>query len=567
MIEWIVTGSALILLVLALRRLVRERVGPRLRYALWGLVLLRLLLPGTLWESRASVMAPAPVREISQAVERIPRDVQLQPDGSAVVWESIPGGTLQHFIPAEAVRSGQAIPYDGWPSQTEASVEALRRQVDVRNILLLIWLAGAAAMGVFLLAVNLAFHFRLQKRRRTVGLYHGLWVFTADGLPCLSGLFRPAIYLTPDLEDGAREHVLAHEYTHFRQGDHIWSVLRGVCLALHWYNPLVWLAAAASRRDCELSCDAGAVKRLGEALRADYGRTLVELATHRTAPAALFRCDTTMTGSALKDRIALLVRRPRTTPAAACLVAAVCAAFAVCTFSRAADIEDERLSPGQPPDLPAQEDDGLRDDLPAGPFRSILADFAATASQSIGDLGEDAGWTLADNYYAICDVNGDGQDELITQLNSTYTAGQTERIYSADGTVLLEAYPNLTYYSNGAIAAGWSHNQGRAGERLWPYTLYRFDQQTGLFQHIAMVDGWDLSLGGTYDGRLFPQTVDEDGDGFVYYIMEEDYVLDNPVDGAAYEAWRDACLGGADILEIPYVPLTEEMLAALQQDR
>ena len=63
MIEWIVTSSALILLVLLLRLLVRDRVSPRLRYALWGLVLLRLVIPMSLWESPASVLRAAQVNE------------------------------------------------------------------------------------------------------------------------------------------------------------------------------------------------------------------------------------------------------------------------------------------------------------------------------------------------------------------------------------------------------------------------------------------------------------------------------------------------------------------------
>lgn len=60
------------------------------------------------------------------------------------------------------------------------------------------------------------------------------------------------------------------EQTHFRHGDHIWSALRCMCLALHWFDPFVWWAAALSRTDAELACDAAAVQSLGEAERAAY---------------------------------------------------------------------------------------------------------------------------------------------------------------------------------------------------------------------------------------------------------------------------------------------------------
>ena len=76
MIEWIVTSSALILLVLLLRVLIKDRVSPRLRYALWGLALLRLVIPVSLWESPVSVMTPVAAQGAYQAVEKIPRYVR-----------------------------------------------------------------------------------------------------------------------------------------------------------------------------------------------------------------------------------------------------------------------------------------------------------------------------------------------------------------------------------------------------------------------------------------------------------------------------------------------------------
>ena len=355
MIEWIVTSSALILLILFLRVIVRNRVSPRLRYALWGLALLRLVIPVSLWESPASVMTPVAAREVYQEIKRVPRYVRETPDG----WLEIGHENGWTSIPQERVEAGEPVQY-GWPERTEASVEALQRRVSVRDAFVWTWLAGAAAVGAFLLAVNLKFSRDLNEKRITAGKYRGRWVFVMDGLatPCLFGLFRPGIYLTPEAaaDECAREYILAHEYTHFRQRDHVWAALRGVCLAVHWYNPLVWLAAYLSRRDCELSCDEGAVRLLGEDRRADYGRTLVGLAARRTTPRDLACCATTMTGgkSALKERIALLVKRPRTTAAMACLVAAACAVFAACTFTGAAVKEPDAEPPRTGPEETAE---------------------------------------------------------------------------------------------------------------------------------------------------------------------------------------------------------------------
>jgi len=401
MIEWIVTSSALILLVIFLRVLIKNRVGPRLRYALWGLVLLRLLVPVSLWESRASVMTPVAAQEPYQAIERIPRYVRTRPDG----WVEIgrPGGGGWTSIPKERVETGEI--YYGWPSM-KADLETLREQVTVRDAFVWAWLAGTAIVGAFLLAVNLRFAHNLKKNRRTVGQYRGRWVFVWDGLatPCLFGLFRPGIYLTQAVaeDDSARAHVLAHEYTHFRQGDHIWAALRGVCLAVHWYNPLVWLAAALSRRDCELSCDEGAVRLLGEDRRADYGRTLVGLVARRTTPKDLACCATTMTGgkSALKERIALLVKRPRTTAAMACVVAAVCIVFMLCTFTGAAAEEEPDIAV-EPPQAEADFSQPEGPDAaepveqePDGCFEPLPEDLPTELMDLDRPLEEQGAWLL-----------------------------------------------------------------------------------------------------------------------------------------------------------------------------
>ena len=382
-LDWCITSSALIALVLVLRRLVGQRVSPRLRYALWLLVLVRLSTPNLPWESGASVLGAVRSSEGYQLAATLPDRLELYEDGRV---SGMSGGSEDHFEWDGLDGNGENSetfhnPY-GWvltPSGEEAQAlreegekavdtASLKRMVDVQSALGTLWQCGIWLMGGFFLIVNLRFWWNLRKTRRPAGDYRGKPVYEADGLPspCLFGLLRPAIYLTPGLEGDEREHVLAHEYTHFRQGDTGWAIWRGVLLALHWYNPLVWLAAHLSRRDCELSCDEGAVKLLGEEHRADYGRTLVGLVTRKTAPADLLRCATTMTGgkSALKERIALLVQHPRTTAAMAVLVAAACVLFSVCTFTGAAKEEAGDSAENLPVDAADLPD---TEDLPTSP--------------------------------------------------------------------------------------------------------------------------------------------------------------------------------------------------------
>ena len=145
--------------------------------------------------------------------------------------------------------------------------------------------------------------------------------------PCLFGLFRPAIYLTPAAlaSPDSLRHVIAHETTHARHLDSLWSLLRCLCLTVYWFDPLVWAAALVSRTDCELACDEGALRRLGEAERIPYGRTLLALVPVRRTPADPLLSATTMTAGKrqLKDRITRIAENQQTVSAALFLVLAL----------------------------------------------------------------------------------------------------------------------------------------------------------------------------------------------------------------------------------------------------
>lgn len=175
---------------------------------------------------------------------------------------------------------------------------------------------------------------------------------------------------------------------------------------------------------------------------------------------------------------------------------------------------------------------------------------------------------LTKNHFAVCDVDGDGREELILEYSTAAVmAGLTTIIYDCvDGTLVEEfsEFPDLTFYKSGAVTAGWSHNQGLGG-RVWPYSLYQYDPASDTYNQVGMVDAWDKALRDTnYDGEAFPADVDADGDWLVYYIMTDGkYHLDDPVDGADHQAWLDSYTGGALPMEIPYQALTAENVAAL----
>ena len=127
--------------------------------------------------------------------------------------------------------------------------------------------------------------------------------------------------------------MLAHEQTHARHLDPLWSLLRGVCLTVYWFDPLVWLAAVLSREDGELACDEGTLRALGADERTAYGKALLALVPVCDKPQNPLLGATTMTSGkrSLKERITRIAENRQAKTAA--VFAAVALAALVCAVS------------------------------------------------------------------------------------------------------------------------------------------------------------------------------------------------------------------------------------------
>ena len=186
--------------------------------------------------------------------------------------------------------------------------------------------------------MNLRFGKKLRRSRERVEETDACLPVYESGetdTPCLFGVAKPSIYVTPDTRTEAEtlRYALAHEQTHYRHGDNLWAVLRGVCLALHWYNPLVWWAAELSRRDAELACDEATIRRIGESERAAYGRTLIRMTCEKRPALLVTATMMTDSGKGLKERISLLVKKPKTAAYTAVAVLLIAGLSVACTFT------------------------------------------------------------------------------------------------------------------------------------------------------------------------------------------------------------------------------------------
>ncbi len=329
MTEVLVSSTVLILALAALRWLLRGKIDPRLQYALWLLAALRLLLPVPLVSSPVSVMNAA--ADVPAAVQRLtaPEDRRA---------------------PQTAAEAAAAQP----AAVAEPQVQT-KEKLPVRTILKTAWLAGAAILAGVMLAQNLRFLRKLRRVRQPLACAESpipVWLVPGLPSPCLAGLFRPEIYLTPEAaaDPATLGFVLRHELAHFRAKDQLWSLVRLVCQCVYWFDPFVWLAAALARRDCELACDARVLRGLDGESRAAYGRALLGLVTVRPGGGQLLSGATTMQlgKKSLTERITLIAKKPKMAAYTLVFVLLLTLALAACTFTGASAQPEPEPETAQP---------------------------------------------------------------------------------------------------------------------------------------------------------------------------------------------------------------------------
>lgn len=371
--EILITSSVLILALLVLRLVFGKKVRRSLIYGAWALVALRLLVPVQIGQLNFSVLTVAEpltetVTEVSglRVVGQNEQDAHKQVIGEYIekdqtvftpeVQEQIQSA-IQDDMPREEIAgmidkiySEQEIFVPEAQEQVQQQVAEQTNFVSLGQIATVVWLSGVAVMAVWFAVVNLRHSRMLRKNREKLDCQSLIPVYVSEkvGSPCLVGLFRPAIYLTPEsaADEQILRHVLTHELTHYAHKDHIWSLVRCICLCVYWFNPLVWASAWFSRRDCELACDEGALQRLGEQERIAYGKSLLEVVSHAAAHGNLLQTATAMneTKKQLKERVNFIVKRPKLSIIAAVCMVLVCAIVAGCAAAGPVKDGNELLS-------------------------------------------------------------------------------------------------------------------------------------------------------------------------------------------------------------------------------
>ncbi len=332
LIEANIMASIAMILMIPLRKLFRKQLGNGAICFGWLLVAVRLLCPLSLpnpfiHEIRPAFLSDSAIRPIAGQIKV--RLVDAIGDVGRLFWRA---GNKAGYSRMQEAAAG--IDYNGYPA-----------------IIAWILLIGTAGILLWFAFSNIRFRRNLRKNRieemsgDLKEMYLNLCrarkvkpvpVYFTDPVPgaCLVGVFRPYIVLPVITAPQDVMNVLTHEICHLKNRDHIWNVLRLLCCAIHWFNPLVWLAASMSRTDCELRCDDRVTSTMNEQERKDYANVLVLAAARKNMPGVgVMATGMTMTGRQLKNRVMAVVRNQKPARAFAFVFVAIACACLVGAFA------------------------------------------------------------------------------------------------------------------------------------------------------------------------------------------------------------------------------------------
>lgn len=307
LLEMTLQGGVLILVILLLRGLLRYRLPGWTFRILWGVALVRLLVPLTL-PSQWSVYTG--LDRLADRAETVQTAPAPQP-GPSVIWTAPSEEPSHSDVPAA--------PSEPVPAPVpEGAAQTVPVKVPWHIVLWgtgagLLALAFAVSYGrnvaVFRTALPLT-HPAINRWRQCYPVLRGVPIRRCDRIrsPLTYGLVRPVVLLPKGLDcDDTQElgYVLLHEGAHIRHRDAWWKLFLAAALCVHWFNPLVWCMYVCANRDLERCCDESVVRACGLKARSEYALTLLKWEERRSG---LLPLCSPFSNRIMKERVTFIMK-------------------------------------------------------------------------------------------------------------------------------------------------------------------------------------------------------------------------------------------------------------------
>ena len=316
------TGSIFIMLIFLLRLLAVNRLPKSTFLVLWGIAIIRLLIPFSipsafsvysLFNRNAALQGAlndSPIARLLPLSNSTPSTV-----GSKVTPQSMGAISFEHII----YFLGVALCLLIFATAYFCCMKKLRHSRPIRNSYISEWV-------------------KTHKIKRKIRFEQ------CDNIssPLTYGIFSPIILLPKNTDFDNRQelnYILLHEYLHIRRFDCLIKIVAVVTVCIHWFNPLVWLMYFFLNRDMELSCDEFVVRKNGKTARASYARLLIAMEERRSVPLATF---SEFSINVSEERItAIMKTKPFTVVSvvtASILILTLCAGFMTSAYGVKIDV-------------------------------------------------------------------------------------------------------------------------------------------------------------------------------------------------------------------------------------
>ena len=321
-----IAAAWMIPVVMVLRRLLK-RAPKWVNLVLWGLVGLRLVCP-FVPESRFSLMPKLPILS-----GYLYGNMIGNPAGNVFRADTLQNGTnFSNNISQAALDGSMGAAGSGMGGAfgiTGSGIGAFGAGVwripeRLLSAFSILWLAGV------ILFTGYAVYSYARVRRQVaeaMWLRENLWICDEVKSPFILGLRKPKIYLSSSMDEVLYPYVIAHEQAHLKRGDQWWKPLGFLILAIHWFQPFVWVAYLLFCNDLELACDESAVKKLNPQERKDYSYALLSCSMQRRLVTV---CPLAFGEVGVKKRVKEILNYKKPTFWVVLAAVAVCGIVAVC---------------------------------------------------------------------------------------------------------------------------------------------------------------------------------------------------------------------------------------------
>lgn len=253
-LELFIFPSILVAILVLIKPLLKNRVKPGIRYALWLLVVIRMVFPVAFPDIPLMAINP------STADSDIAKEIHKSSADSPLV---APG--LEDMTEQADILEGQ-----------ENSLFFTGNGISLTGI----WIIGSVVMLIFFASTRLYFWLSLKDYTKRYECESPIPVYImTNRRDCfLYGILKRRIYIGQELVDkGLADFAIAHELSHAKQLDNIWLVVKNLLLTVFWFHPALWTASAHAAKDGEYACNMKTVETIGEDKYPEYKEFVIGL--------------------------------------------------------------------------------------------------------------------------------------------------------------------------------------------------------------------------------------------------------------------------------------------------